>query len=119
MRKLTIVGAALTMALAFALYWIKYDTRRLQARMQAQERAIERAESDIAVLRAERSYLARPERLEAAARGKLGLAPAEAGQLVGIEELARRLAASAPVPAPIAGRAPGADQPGVRPGDHP
>ena len=36
-----------TLASAFALYAIKYDTRRLEVRVQAQERALEKAESDV------------------------------------------------------------------------
>ena len=43
--------------------------------MQAQERALEKAENDVAVLKAERAHLARPERFEPLAR-ELGLAPA-------------------------------------------
>ncbi len=57
-----------TLASAFALYAIKYDTRRLEVRVQAQERALEKAESDVTVLTAERAHLARPERLEPLAR---------------------------------------------------
>ena len=72
-----------TLASAFALYAIKYDTRRLEVRVQAQERALEKAESDVTILVAERAHLARPERLEPLAR-LIGLAPI----------------ASTPIPAP-------------------
>lgn len=68
---------------AFVLYAIKYDTRRLEVRVQAQERAVEKAESDIAVLAAERAHLARPERLEPLAR-LMGLAPIASTQYVRI-----------------------------------
>jgi hypothetical protein len=47
-----------TLASAFTLYAVKYDTRRLEARVQAQERALEKAESDVTVLVAERAHLA-------------------------------------------------------------
>ena len=73
---LTAINLALmlaTLASAFALYAIKYDTRRLEARVQAQERALEKSESDVTVLTAERAHLARPERLEPLAR-LIGLA---------------------------------------------
>jgi cell division protein FtsL len=63
-----------TLAAAFALYAVKYDTRRLEVRVHAQERALEKAESDVTVLKAERAHLARPERLEPLAR-LIGLAP--------------------------------------------
>lgn len=76
-----------TIAAAFGLTWIKHDSRRLEARLQAQERQIEKADSDIAVLRAELGFLTRPERLEPLARKHLGLQPATAGQIVTVEEL--------------------------------
>jgi hypothetical protein len=68
-----------TLGAAFALYAIKYDTRRLELRVRAQERALEKTEADVAVLRAERAYLARPERLEPLAR-LIGLAPIASSQ---------------------------------------
>ena len=68
-----------TLGAAFALYAIKYDTRRLELQVRTQERALERAEADVTVLRAERAYLARPERLEPLAR-LIGLAPIVSSQ---------------------------------------
>jgi len=68
-----------TLGAAFALYAIKYDTRRLELQVRTQERALERAEGDVTVLRAERAYLARPERLEPLAR-LIGLAPIASAQ---------------------------------------
>jgi cell division protein FtsL len=68
-----------TLGAAFALYAIKYDTRRLELDLRAQERALEKAEADVTVLRAERAYLARPERLEPLAR-LIGLAPIVSAQ---------------------------------------
>src|ERR1700675_4955002 len=73
-----------TLASAFALYAIKYDTRRLEVRWQAQERALEKSETDMTVLTAERAHLARPERLEPLAR-LLGLAPITSGQYLRLE----------------------------------
>jgi cell division protein FtsL len=69
---------------AFALYAIKYDTRRLEATVQAQERALEKAENDVTVLMAERAHLARPERLEPLARS-LGMAPLTGTQYLRVE----------------------------------
>jgi cell division protein FtsL len=68
-----------TLGAAFALYAIKYDTRRLELQVRAQERALEKAEADVTVLQAERAYLARPERLEPLAR-LIGLAPIASSQ---------------------------------------
>jgi cell division protein FtsL len=60
------------LASAFALYALKYETRRLELSVQAQERAVQKLEGDIKVLKAEYAHLARPERIEPLARG-LGL----------------------------------------------
>ena len=73
-----------TLAAAFALYAIKYDTRRLEVRVQAQERALEKAESDVTVLVAERAHLPRPERLEPLAR-LIGLAPITSAQYLRLD----------------------------------
>ena len=81
LRLLSVAAMALTIASAFGLYRIKYDTRQLEAQVQAGERAIEKMEGDIAVLKAEKAYLARPERIEALAR-KQGLQPIAERQYV-------------------------------------
>jgi cell division protein FtsL len=83
-RIVNLVLIALTLASAFTLYSIKYGTRRMEARVAAQERRLERAEADVQVLRAERAYLARPERLEPLAR-KLGMAPVTPRQYVRVD----------------------------------
>jgi cell division protein FtsL len=83
-----ILGAlAMTLASAFLLYGLNYDTRLLESRVQAQERAIEQARSDIAVLKAERAHLGRPDRIEPLARAQ-GLRPATEQQLVASPEAA-------------------------------
>lgn len=79
-----LVAIAVMLASAFGLYGVKYETRRLEIEVQAQERAAERARSDIAVLKAERAHLARPDRIEPFARAQ-GLKPAEPGQYLRIE----------------------------------
>jgi cell division protein FtsL len=96
--RIVILGAvALTLASAFALYGSNYDTRLLEARVQAQEREIEEARGDIAVLKAERAHLGRPDRIEPLARAQ-GLGPATEAQLAtGPQDaLARLLPANAP-----------------------
>jgi cell division protein FtsL len=82
---LVLTALTLTLASAFLLYGINYDTRRLEDRVQAQETAIEQARGDIAVLKAERAHLARPSRIEPIARAN-GLRPAAEGQLVATTE---------------------------------
>lgn len=81
MRLLNIAAFCFAVASAFLLYSLNYETRRLEAQIQAQERESQRAKSDIAVLKAERSHLSRPERIDPLARSQ-GLMPPRADQLV-------------------------------------
>ena len=81
MPTLTFVCACLTLASAILLYGLSYDTRMHEVRVQSAERQAERLRSDIAILRAERAHLARPERIEPLARAR-GLRPTEPGQIV-------------------------------------
>jgi len=80
MRLHTLVALAIALASAFALYGINYDTRQLEQRVLAKEREIKKARGDIAVLKAERAHLGRPERIEPLARAQ-GLRPAVEHQL--------------------------------------
>lgn len=77
----TFLASALTLASAYTLYSEGSATRRLEAQVQAKERHRERLESDIAVLKAERAFLARPSRIEPAARA-LGMRTPAAGEHV-------------------------------------
>jgi len=80
MFRLAAVGTVLlAVASAFVLYAVTYETRRLEQHVASQGRTIEKTRLDIAVLRAERAYLARPDRIEQIAR-KIGLAPIEPRQ---------------------------------------
>lgn len=92
-----LAACTLTLASAYFLYAGTTATRRLEARVQAAERQRERLESDIAVLKAERAHLARPERIEPAARA-LGMRQPEASDYIDLEQLlaARRPASPAP-----------------------
>ena len=74
MNMLTLASACLMLASAFMLYGLSYDTRFAEARVQSAERTAERLRGDIAILRAERAYLSRPERIEPLARAQ-GLRP--------------------------------------------
>ncbi len=78
-RLITVTTVLLAVASAFVLYATSYETRRLELHVASQVRAAEKASLDIAILRAERAYLARPERIDTLAR-KIGLAPIEPRQ---------------------------------------
>ena len=83
-RLVNVAAGFLALASAIALYGLKHDTRRIEARVQAQERAAEKAEREIAVLKAERAYLGRPERIEKLARTQ-GMEPVREPQYVRID----------------------------------
>jgi cell division protein FtsL len=80
MHTLTLAAVFFALSSAFMLYALSYDTRLIEARVQAAERTADRARSDIAVLRADRAHLARPERIEPLARAQ-GLVPATRAQI--------------------------------------
>lgn len=82
MRTLIFLAVGLTLASAFGLYAINYDTWLIESEVSEKQRQIEAARNDIAVLKAERAHLARPERIAPLARD-LGLEPMRNGQLGG------------------------------------
>jgi cell division protein FtsL len=73
-RTLTFATTLLALSTAFLFYAVNYDARRLEAALQRRERDADRLRSDIAILKAERAYLARPARIEPLARAQ-GLQP--------------------------------------------
>lgn len=80
MRTANVAAVFMAIASAFLLYGLNYDTRLVEARLQAAEREAETARGDIAVLKAERAHLARPDRIEALARAQ-GLRPPSESQV--------------------------------------
>jgi cell division protein FtsL len=88
-RLAAVATVLLAVASAFVLYAVTYETRRLEHHVAAQARTIDKARLDIAVLRAERAYLARPERIEEMAR-KIGLAPIDPRQYEALPSGAER-----------------------------
>ena len=87
MRVLNLTALFFALASAFLLYSLSYETRRLEARVQDKEHAANRARSDIAVLKAEKSHLSRPERIDPYARAQ-GLAPPRPDQIGAAARLA-------------------------------
>ncbi|MGI9520200.1 MAG: cell division protein FtsL [Hyphomicrobiaceae bacterium] len=79
---------AITAALGsvFVFYAVNYKTRRIEAKVRLDQRQQERLLRDIAVLRAERAYVGRAERIAAFAR-KLGMRPLNGKQIVQREGL--------------------------------
>lgn len=80
MRLEVVAALFMTLASAFVLYGLSYDTRLIEDRVQSREQLAAKLRNDIAVLKAERAHLARPERIEQLARAQ-GLRPASDRQL--------------------------------------
>lgn len=81
MRMLSISAVFLALASAFLLYSLNYDSRVLEAKVQAKARLADTLRDELAVLKAERAHLARPERIEPLARAQ-GLQPLRQRQVV-------------------------------------
>ncbi|MEZ5852158.1 MAG: cell division protein FtsL [Hyphomicrobiaceae bacterium] len=82
-RLVQLLAVVLVIGSGCALYALKHDTRRIEQRVQRQERDAERLQSDLAVLKSERAYLARPDRIERLAR-RQGLEPVREHQYLRI-----------------------------------
>jgi cell division protein FtsL len=80
MRLLTLSAVFLALSSAFLLYALNNETRLLESEVQVQERTAAQLRSDIAVLKAERAHLARPERIAPIARD-MGMVPPGPAQL--------------------------------------
>lgn len=80
MRMLSVSALFLALASAFLLYSLNYESRLLEAKVQAKEQFVDSLRGDIAVLKAERAHLARPERIQPLARAQ-GLKPLREEQL--------------------------------------
>lgn len=89
-RMFMFMAAGMALLSAFALYAISYQTRHLAQANQTAESRIKELARNIAILRAERSYLLRPERLEPLAR-KLGMRPVRGDQFMSRNALQRKL----------------------------
>ena len=97
-RTVNLILLSIAVASAFALYVLKYDTRRMEARVRALERSLDQKKEEMAQLNARYAYLARPERIEPLARA-LGLAPIEGRQYLRVEA-----PAASPAKVPATGR---------------
>lgn len=78
-----VLSGCLMLMSALILYSLNYDTRLIDTQVRLLERRVNTTRSDIALLKAERAHLSRPERIEPLAR-KLGLEPLKANQIVQI-----------------------------------
>jgi cell division protein FtsL len=74
----------------FALFHLKYQVQALEDQLAKLNRSIVHEQEQIHVLRAEWTYLDRPERIEQLAKKYLDLAPPKASQISTIAEIPMR-----------------------------
>jgi cell division protein FtsL len=80
-RMFTFLAVGLALLSASALYVVSHQTRQIAIDNVRKERQIQSLSRDIAILRAERAFLLRPERIEPLAR-KLGMRPVRGRQFM-------------------------------------
>ena len=107
MKRLLIGGVVLVVVLAVGVYRAKLGAEDTQAHIDELNTDIKKVQGQISVLKAEETYLSRPDRIGPIARDRLGLELAKPEQYSAGEMLPRRLGEEriplpqAPVAAPI------------------
>jgi cell division protein FtsL len=82
MRVVNMILGVLLVGLVVLNFGLKHKVREMEREAGAKARMIAEHTAALGVLRAELSYLSRPERLELMARDRLGLQPAAPDQVV-------------------------------------
>jgi len=88
MRVLNFTVFGVMVGLLMLIYQQKHETRQLEARAGELSREISEQTRALAVLRAEWTYLTRPDRLETIATQRMGLEPVTAEQITTFEDIA-------------------------------
>ena len=86
----TVFWSLLAAFVGFGLFHVKYQVQKLEDRLAKLNRDIVREQEQIHVLRAEWTYLDRPERIEQLAKKYLELAPPRPDQIGYIDQLPMR-----------------------------
>ena len=89
-RPVTLAALVLTVAVSYGIYEIKYDVIELEQELGRLNQELIAEREAVKVLKAEWSYLNRPERLERLAARYLELGPALVRSLASLDELPRR-----------------------------
>jgi len=97
MRLVSLLAFGFLTGLVILIYDMKYETRRLESKAQQLARAIEDEKDNVALMRAEWSHVARPERVEKLARELLELEPVKTAQTINHQDFLDVLA-HRPVP---------------------
>jgi cell division protein FtsL len=98
MKRVTrLLWPVLLAGMVVGVYQLKAQVEEREKELARVQRAIDEERETIQVLRAEWSYLNKPERLRRLATAKLELQPMGAKQVASFERMAQRLAEAAPV----------------------
>jgi hypothetical protein len=89
-RPVTLAALVLTAAVSYGIYEIKYDVVELEQELARLNRDLIAEREAVKVLKAEWSYLNRPERLEKLAERHLELGPAQVRSLASLDEVPPR-----------------------------
>jgi hypothetical protein len=89
-RVAPVLGVVFFGCMAYGLYHLAYEVKRLEDQLITYNRALMREREAIDFLQAEWSYLTRPDRLQASADRHLNLTPAPLHRLLRIEDLPER-----------------------------
>lgn len=89
-RSLTVIAIALTGAVSFGLYQLSYEVQHREDELAELNRALVQERENIEVLRAEWSYVTRPDYLQDKAQRNLEMRPTVAKQIVGFADLPTR-----------------------------
>ncbi len=119
-RSMTLAALALTAAVSYGLYDLKYEVARLEDELARLNRELIAERQAVRVLKAEWSYLNRPRRLQELAARHLELEPVPVYRLSRLEQLPTGApgedsapAAAPPLPVPKPPRGPGARGPAI------
>ena len=88
MRSTTIVTWAIfILPIALGLFYVKHVVQNLEQDLTSLERSINSDKEEIHVLKAEWTYLSRPDRIKTLASAHLDLAPTESAQIADISSI--------------------------------
>ena len=86
---------------ALGLFHVKYEVQRLESELKLEHRAILEDQEAIHVLKAEWSFLNRPDRLADLASRHLGMGALAPAQIVHVQDLPLRQAPTEELPVPL------------------
>ena len=74
-------------AFAFTLYWAKAEAQSAREQVVSLQSQVENERRAVRTLEAEVAWMERPDRLEATARGKMGLTPSTAEKTLSLADI--------------------------------